>query len=145
MWKKYPLVSDSKSRGYIREKLARYLGGPSLTPSPVSKQIRAEIFDLLHKCVFTLRITSYGASFDMLGLSCFIAQKRSRSYGDLPVLKIEIWPPHPDRPIEMFHILYHLRMLRDELRAVPNIPKLGVWFLENDFVNGPKMARHGSR
>ena len=69
----------------------------------------------------------------MLGLSCFIAQQHSRSYGDLPDLKIEIWPPHPDRPIEMFHIHCHLRILRDELRAVSHIPKLRIWFLENDY------------
>ena len=104
-------------------------------PSPllcVNKQIRAEISDVLLKCFFTLRVTPYGANFDMLGLSCFISQQRSRSYGDLPDLKIEIWPPHPDRPIEMFYIHCRLRMLRDELRAVLHIPKLRIWFLEND-------------
>lgn len=105
-------------------------------PSPflcVNKQIRAEIFDVLSKCSYTLRVTSYGADFDMLGLSCFIAQQRPRSYGDIPDLKIEIWPPHPNRPIEMFNIHRHLRMLRDELRAVSIIPKLRICFLENDF------------
>ncbi len=105
-------------------------------PTPllyVSKQIRAEIFNVLSKVFFTLRVTSYGAGFDMLGLSCFIAQQRPRSYGDLPDLRIDIWPPHPDRPIEMFNIHCRLRMLRDELRAVSHIPKLQIRFLENDF------------
>ncbi len=105
-------------------------------PSPllyVNKQIRAELFDVLFKCFFTIRVTSYGAGFDMLGLSCFIAQQRPRSYGDLPELRIELWPPHPDRPIEMFNIHCRLRMLRDELRAVSHIPLLRIRFLENDF------------
>ena len=104
-------------------------------PSPllsVNKQIRAEMFDLLHKCFFTLRVTSHGATFDMLGLTCFITQSLSRSYSGLPDLKIEIWPPHPDRPIEMFYIHCHLRLLRDTLRAASHIPKLRIWFLENN-------------
>lgn len=103
-------------------------------PSPllrVNKQIRAEIFDVLHKFFFTFRITSTSANFDMLGLSCFIAQQRPKSYGDLPDLRIEIWPPHPDRPIEMFYIHRHLCILRDELRAVSHIPKLTIRFVES--------------
>lgn len=33
----------------------------------------------------------------------------------------------------MFYINCRLRILRDELRAVSHIPKLRIWFLENDF------------
>lgn len=69
----------------------------------------------------------------MLRLSCFIAQQRSRSYGNLPDLKVELWPPHPDRPIEMFHTNCRLSVLRDELRALSHIPKLRIRFLESDF------------
>ncbi len=103
-------------------------------PSPllgVSKRIRGEVFDMLQNCPFIMRVTSYGATFDILGLSCFIAQKHVKSYGDLPDLRIEIWPPHPDRPIEMYYIWDHIRKLRDELRAAPRIPKLIIWFMEN--------------
>ena len=103
-------------------------------PSPllgVSKRIRGEVFDMLQNCPFTMRVTTYGATFDILGLSCFIAQKHAKSYGDLPDLRIEIWPPHPDRPIEMYYIWNHIRKLRDELRAAPRIPKLIIWFMEN--------------
>ena len=106
-------------------------------PSPllrVNKQIRNEVFDVLQGDTFTLRVTSYGASFDMLGLSSFIAQQRPKSYGALPELWIEIWPPHPDRPIEMYNINYYLRNLRDELRATQvGIPKLVVEFQETEF------------
>ena len=103
-------------------------------PSPllgVSKRIRGEVLDCLQKCPFTMRVTSYGATFDILGLSCFIAQKHAKSYGDLPNLIIEIWPPHPDRPIEMYYILDHIRKLCDKLRAVLRIPKIIIWFMEN--------------
>ena len=105
-------------------------------PSPlfgVNKQIRNEVFDILQRDDFTMRVTSYGAGFDMLGLSCFIAQQRPKSYGGLPKLWIEIWPPHPDRPIDMYHIHRHLRDLREELRAVAvGIPELIIEFKESE-------------
>ena len=104
-------------------------------PSPllaVNKQIRDEVFDVLHKAAFTMRVTSYGASFDMLGLSCFIAQQRPKSYSGLPKLIIEIWPPHPDRPIETYNINCHIRDLRNELRATSvGIASLIIRFREN--------------
>lgn len=103
-------------------------------PSPllgVCKRIRDEVIDMLQKCPLTMRVTCYGAAFDILGLSGFIAQKHAKSYGDLPDLRIEIWPSHPDRPIEMYYIWDHIRKLRDDLRAAPRIPKLGIWFIEN--------------
>ena len=107
-------------------------------PSPLlgtNKQIRDEVKDLLRRNqLFTLRVTYSGAAFDMLGLSCFIAQERSKGYDDLPGLRIEIWPPHPDRPVDMFHIYEHIRKLRDKLRAAPQIPKLLIWFKENKLV-----------
>ena len=105
-------------------------------PSPllaVNKQIRNEVFDLLHKTAFTMRVTSYGARFDMLGLSCFIAQQRPKNYSGLPELIMEIWPPHPDRPIEMYNIKCHLQDLRRELRATSvGIASLVIWFRENE-------------
>ena len=105
-------------------------------PSPllaVNKQIRDELFDDLHKAAFTMRVTSYGASFDMLGLTCFIAQQRPKTYSGLPKLIIEIWPPHPDRPIEMYNINCHIRDLRNELRATSvGIASLTIWFRENE-------------
>ena len=105
-------------------------------PSPllaVNKQVRDEVFDcFLNKNPFTMRVTSYGASFDMLGLSCFIAQQRPKSYSGLPRLVVEIWPPHPDRPIEMYNIICHLRDLRNELRATSSgVANLIIWFKEN--------------
>lgn len=107
-------------------------------PSPLlgtNKQIRNEVKDLLlRNQLFTLRVTCFGATFDMLGLSCFIAQERPKNYDGLPGLRIEIWPPHPDRPVEMFHIYEHIRKLRDKLRAAPQIPKLLIWFKEDKLV-----------
>ena len=61
-------------------------------PTPllsVNRQVRAEVFDILQKGPFTMRVTPYGASFDMLGLSCSIAQQRPESYSGLPSLRID--------------------------------------------------------
>ncbi|MCJ1230817.1 hypothetical protein MMC12_007491 [Toensbergia leucococca] len=102
-------------------------------PSPllrVNRQVRDEVFDILQKRPFTMRVTSYGATFDMLGLSCFIAQKQPKTCENLPFLWIEIWPPHPDRPIDMYRIWDHIRKLRDKLRH-PRIQKLMIWFVES--------------
>ena len=77
----------------------------------------------------------------MFGLSCFIAQQRPKSYGGLQELIIEIWPPHPDRPIEMYNIYYHVRELRDKLRATTGgIPRLVIDFMENEIA---KWTRDG--
>lgn len=103
-------------------------------PSPlltINKQVRAEMFDLLRLSPFTMRITWQDKRFDALALSSFIVQQRRQGYDNIPHLVIEIWPPHPDRPIDTYCIYEHLRLLRQDLRAIPRIPKLDLVFLEN--------------
>lgn len=104
-------------------------------PSPllsVNKQVRAEMFDLLRQSPFTMRITWQDSRFDALALSSFIVQQRRRGFDDIPHLVVEIWPPHPDRPIDTYWIYEHLRLLREDLRAISRVPKLDLVFLEND-------------
>ena len=103
-------------------------------PSPlltINKQVRAEIYDLLRQSPFTLRITWQDKRFDALALSSFIVQQRQQGYENIPHLVVEIWPPHSDRPIDVYYIYEHLRLLREDLRAIPRIPKLDLIFLEN--------------
>lgn len=103
-------------------------------PSPllaINKQVRAEMFDLLQRSPFTMRITWQDKRFDALALSSFIVQQRRREYDDIPHLIVEIWPPHPDRPIDAYYIYEHLRLLREDLRAISQVPKLDLVFLEN--------------
>ena len=45
---------------------------------------------------------------------------------------VEIWPPHPDRPIDAYDIYENLRLLREDLRGFSRVPKLDVIFLENN-------------
>ena len=134
IYKQSILVSRCPTPREIHERNLRVIWED--LPSPllgVNKQIRDEVFDILQKSDFTMRVTSYGAGFDMLGLSSFITQQRPKSYGGLPKLWIEIWPPHPDRPIDMYYINRHLLKLREELCALTvGIPKMIIQFKESE-------------
>ena len=106
-------------------------------PSPllhVNKQIRYEVWDLLQKTGFNMRVTSHGANFDAVALSSFIAQQRPKSYAHLPILRINIWPPHPDRPIEIYNIWNHIRELREGLCIAQRIPNLIISFKETETI-----------
>ncbi len=112
-------------------------------PSPLlstSRQIRAEVKDLLrHHRLFTLRVTTFGVAFDMISLTCFISQSYAsqglpKSYVGLHGLFIEIWPPHSHgcrERVEMLYLHEHLRTLRDQLPAGPQISQLYICFQEN--------------
>lgn len=127
------LVSRCPTPEQVHERNFRAIWEDLPTPLlRVNKQIRDEVFDILQRGPFTMRVTSYGASFDMLGLSCFIAQQRPKSYNALPHLEIEIWPPHPDRPSEMYNINYYLTELRRKLRdSSVGIERMVIVFREN--------------
>lgn len=127
------LVSRCPTPQQVHERNFRAIWEDLPTPLlSVNKQIRDEVFDILQKSPFTMRVTSYGASFDMLGLSSFISQQRPKSYSGLPKVGIEIWPPHPDRPVEMYNINYYLTELRNELRATSvGISTLVIFFQES--------------
>lgn len=89
------------------------------------------MIDLLRQSPFTLRITWQDKRFDTLALSSFIVQQRRKGY-NVPHLVVEIWPPHPDRPIDTYYVYEHLRLLREDLRGFSRVPKLDVIFLENN-------------
>lgn len=107
------------------------------SPSPllrVNSQIRAEVIDLLQRCPIWMRVTWQDVKFDSLGLTAYIAQKRGKENVDTPNLQVEIWPPHPDRPIDMYKVWRLLRRLRNTLRATRNLT-LRLTFLEDDIAN----------
>ena len=109
-------------------------------PSPLlstSRQVREEVKDLLRPCKhFLLRVTTFGAAFDTLSLSCIIAQGLPLSqnkYDGLPGLQIDVWPVCTDdeRKVEMLYLYKVLWKLREMLHKVPMIPKLSICFVEN--------------
>ena len=104
-------------------------------PSPlllVNGQVHDEVTEMLEIYPTTLRVTHQGAHFDGLAETCFIADRRSRVYSEMAHLQIDIWPPHPDRPIDMLDILKHLRTLRTKLRAVPPLKQVSFVFRDNE-------------
>ena len=116
-----------------------YLGRQPLCskdpPSPlllVSSQVHAEVLDTVQTKPISLRVTHQGIQFDSLAETCFIAQKQSRDYASIPHLAITIWPPHPDRPMDLIAIWRHLRKLRRELRDVPSLQRVSFLFENNE-------------
>ena len=96
----------------------------------VNRQIRLELCDVLAKSAFPIRITTSGAHFDAMALTGFIAQRHRKSYSGLTCLVLDIWPPHPDRTVEMYYIWKHLENIRNELKAASPMPKLAIRFLD---------------
>jgi len=108
------------------------------SPSPllcVNRQIRAEVSEILKNSPFTMRVTREDLTFDSQALSCFIIQNRPKEYAKIPHLAVEIWPPHPDRPIDVYHIYKDLQQLRNDLRNVPQIGRLDLIFLEDNLAD----------
>ena len=73
-----------------------------------------------------------GNSFDCLAETCLFAQRRSRDYGEIHHLAIDIWPAHPDRPADVIGIWTQLRKLRKELRSVPRLQQVSSSFSDNE-------------
>ena len=104
-------------------------------PSPllaVNRQVRDEVCDILRKGPVTLRVTGQDMKFDSIGLSCFIAQQHCTFTGDIRALIIQVWPPHPERPVETYNIWKNLRRLRDDLRACKQIRRVDIQFRDKD-------------
>ncbi len=134
-------------------------------PSPLlstSQQIRKEVIDLLrnHR-QFTLRVTSHGAAFDMLPLSCFIARTVAQRWILSPKypfrlivppslfhelariedpnsnidleIQHEIWPPAYDRSSkgESRYLSESLDQLDDQFQFGPPLPRMSIVFKES--------------
>ena len=99
----------------------------------VNRQVRSEVLDLhlVQRLPILLRVTHQGTQFSSLAETCFIAQQCSRDYDGIPHLVVDIWPPHPDRPTDAIDIWRHLRKLRAELIAVPQLQKISFLFRNN--------------
>ena len=104
-------------------------------PSPllrVNCQIRDELIELVQTYPIILRVTHQGPHFDGLAETCFIAQRRPRDYSAISHLVIEIWPPYPDRPVDMIHTWRHLRQFRTELRNMSQLKQVSFFFKDNE-------------
>lgn len=98
----------------------------------VNGQVHDEVMELVKTYPITLRVTHQGLHFDGLAETCFIAQRLPRDYSKMSHLFIEIWPPHPDRPVDMIHMWRHLRQLRAKLRDMPLLKQVSFFFKDNE-------------
>lgn len=100
----------------------------------LSKTVNAEIQDLLqHESTFNLRICWQDAGFDGLAMSCFKAKGMRPDFDHIGHLRIEIYPPHEDRPIDMVYIWRHVQKLCYDLGGASCIRRLSLHFMENEY------------
>ncbi|KAL9123457.1 MAG: hypothetical protein Q9217_007102, partial [Psora testacea] len=101
-------------------------------PVGVNTQFDKELCDVLRlQRNFCFRISSQGAGFDELALSCFRVLHRTLSHDEIPHLRVEIHPPHPDRPVDMVYIWRGVQKLCQDLRAASIIRSLEISFMED--------------
>ena len=100
----------------------------------VSKTINNEVKDLLQQeTTFLLRICWQDATFDGFVKSCMQARGKRLDYEHIGHLKIEIYPPHIDRPIDMVYIWRHVQKLCEELQKASCLQHLSIQFMENEY------------
>ena len=100
----------------------------------VSKAINTEVKDLLQQeTTFTLRICWQDATFDGFVRSCLQAKGKRLDYGHMAHLRIEIYPPHLNRPIDMVCIWRHVQKLCEDLQRASCLQHLSIQFMENEY------------
>lgn len=101
----------------------------------VNKQINSEILDLfrMHK-TFTYRISWQESIFDQFSMCCFCAQDLNSQRG-MKHLRVEIYPPHRDRPMDYVHILRSAEGVRNTIASFWKPQHLSIVFMENDIAS----------
>ena len=100
----------------------------------VSKTIYTEVKDLLQQeTTFCLRICWQDATFDGFVRSCIQARGKPLDYEHIKHLKIEIYPPHIDRPTDMVCIWRHVQKLCQDLQRASCLQNLSIQFMENEY------------
>ena len=100
-------------------------------PSPflfLNKQIHAEFSDTLKNSEVCLNVTGQGITLDEAGLSASIALNACGNLEKIPHLRGDIWPPHPDRPVEILYIWTDLQRLRNKILSCSQIQRLTLTF-----------------
>lgn len=107
----------------------------------VNKQMSDEVMHLFRtRTTFTCRITWQELEYDKFTSCCVRAREDKPHYSDMRHLRIEIYPPHPNRPMDMVHILGYVEDLCGALRRVERLQDLSIVFLENEVAS---WSQHG--
>ncbi|KAL8998143.1 MAG: hypothetical protein Q9169_002764 [Polycauliona sp. 2 TL-2023] len=94
----------------------------------LNKQIQAEFSILLGKSELCLNVTGRGIILDEAGMSVSIAQKACQNLENVSHLRIDVWPPRQDRPVEMLYIWKGLQELRNKIVECSRLQKLTLTF-----------------
>ncbi|KAL8664359.1 MAG: hypothetical protein Q9168_007924 [Polycauliona sp. 1 TL-2023] len=104
-------------------------------PSPLlllNKQIHEEVSRMLAKSEICLNVTGQptgqGIILDEASVSATIAQKACSNLENNPHLRIDVWPPRQDRPVEFLYILESLERIRDKISNCSQLQRLTVTF-----------------
>ena len=100
----------------------------------VDKQVSKEVLDFLRRWKqYVYRVTWEKAGLDGLAISYIRARKiRRDDFASIPYLKIEIYPPHPDRPSDMMNTLRGILELCKSLRDVDRLQHISIVFIEDN-------------
>ena len=100
----------------------------------VNKAINTEVKNLLqHETTFCLRICWQDATFDGYVRSCIQARGKRLDYEHVGHLRIEIYPPHEDRPVDMVYIWTYVQRLCEDLQKASCLRHLSIRFMENEY------------
>ncbi|KAL8950190.1 MAG: hypothetical protein Q9222_003768 [Ikaeria aurantiellina] len=97
----------------------------------ICRQIQGEVADFLHRAPVFMRITPQGIVLDSHDRAVAFALGMHRDLSTIKCLNVEIWPPGPDRPVDLLYIWYHMRRLRDRLKRSSKVPKINIRFPDN--------------
>ena len=91
--------------------------------------------------VFNFHISAEGAGFDELARWCFKIKGQKGEKNRMKQLILNIHPPNPDKPIQMFQIWDHLQEFCKDLATYRRIPGLKIVFPESS--EGAEWATNG--
>lgn len=124
-------ISFSPEKIYLAEESMRR--PPPISLYFVNRQIHSE----LYTAVFSkptgpliLHITPQGAFYSSFSETQILAG-RNRDIARASKIHIFIWPPHPDRPADIFEIWRHARHIQRQLRQAAPLESLGLEFSNN--------------
>ena len=105
---------------------------PSLLRVNSSVHDEAMHFLRKHQQTFSFTISGKGAAFDDFSQWCFRIKRHVPNLGRMRHLVLNIYPPDPDKPIEMWHIWKHVQSFCEDLAAQRRISQLTIKFIESD-------------
>ncbi|KAL8692260.1 MAG: hypothetical protein Q9218_002676 [Villophora microphyllina] len=100
----------------------------------VSRETRHEAFAMIQgkNWPVHLHVTPAGVQFSTLAQTYFIVRKCLGLYGKIRHLVIEMWPSHPDRPVDAIIVWRHLRRLVIDLRDMAVLQQVTFRFADNE-------------